>query len=480
MKREMKQILIVLAILLIGAVIYMLLHGNPLSFYFNLPKGSGITAEDIKVSFSVPDVAETELIEIKRDLLRIRLKKTGNGETDMTVSCDGLSEPVRTASLKTTWVGGLFDRGNGNFSGWQGAVVSGTLFFLAAAVILMLGYLRDMRTNAFSYAVIMKLALFLLTLNTAMLNIIMLVRYFIDPSVDDFATSVAIITGATTRFVNICTPLLILMAILLCVSNIRLITREGFRKQNMLGIAAGILLTVGLLGGSLITRMSTGNPAAKGLLCTANGYHSILCIGVCFWLSVLCTFLLLSGHEPEYDMDCIVILGCQIRRDGTLYPLIRSRVDRAIAFAGRQEQKTGKMPVFIPSGGKGGNEPIAEAEAMTAYLKEQGIPEERILPESGSTTTLENMRFSRVIAEQYAAGAKCAFSTSDYHMLRSGILAGETGWLIDGMGARTKWYFWPNALLRELAGLLYRFRHRILRMVVCVVILSVAVTYLMG
>ena len=49
---------------------------------------------------------------------------------------------------------------------------------------------------------------------------------------------------------------------------------------------------------------------------------------------------------------------------------------------------------------------------------------------------------------------KTAFSTSSYHVCRGGILAEEMGWNIDGMGSRTKWYFWPNAFLREFIGLL--------------------------
>ena len=47
-----------------------------------------------------------------------------------------------------------------------------------------------------------------------------------------------------------------------------------------------------------------------------------------------------------------------------------------------------------------------------------------------------------------------AFSTSSYHVYRGGILAADAGWNIDGMGSRTRWYFWPNAFLREFIGLL--------------------------
>ena len=49
-----------------------------------------------------------------------------------------------------------------------------------------------------------------------------------------------------------------------------------------------------------------------------------------------------------------------------------------------------------------------------------------------------------------------AFSTTNYHVFRAGILAADLGMNVDGMGAKTKWYFWPNALIREFVGMLVR------------------------
>ena len=94
-----------------------------------------------------------------------------------------------------------------------------------------------------------------------------------------------------------------------------------------------------------------------------------------------------------------------------------------------------------------------EARQLIA-LREAGVPEEDILIENRSGTTLENMRFSKELIEKQGKGCKAAFATSSYHVFRGGILAKESGWEIDGMGAGTKWYFWPNAFIREFAGLL--------------------------
>ena len=91
---------------------------------------------------------------------------------------------------------------------------------------------------------------------------------------------------------------------------------------------------------------------------------------------------------------------------------------------------------------------------MGRYLAEQGIPQDRIFPETQSVNTKENMLFSSRIAQERCPGGKGAFSTTNYHVFRSGVIAGSQGLELDGMGARTKWYFWPNAIIREFIGLM--------------------------
>ena len=107
---------------------------------------------------------------------------------------------------------------------------------------------------------------------------------------------------------------------------------------------------------------------------------------------------------------------------------------------------------------------MPEGEAIRNYLISQGIPEEQIIPETKSVNTLQNMKFSREIIRANAALTEqpdaedpvIAFSTTNYHVFRAGILAADLGMNVDGMGAKTKWYFWPNALIREFVGMLVR------------------------
>ncbi len=93
---------------------------------------------------------------------------------------------------------------------------------------------------------------------------------------------------------------------------------------------------------------------------------------------------------------------------------------------------------------------------MKRYLLEQGIPEEQILTESRSRNTLQNMLFSKEIIKAVNPEGKTAFVTTNYHVFRSGVWAGEAGLRAEGMGGKTKWWFWPNAFMRECLGLLQK------------------------
>jgi hypothetical protein len=54
------------------------------------------------------------------------------------------------------------------------------------------------------------------------------------------------------------------------------------------------------------------------------------------------------------------------------------------------------------------------------------------------------------------------FSTTNYHVFRGYVCAHQAGMRVEGVGSKTRAYFWPNAFLREFAGLLVTQRRSIL------------------
>ncbi|MBQ1438278.1 MAG: YdcF family protein, partial [Solobacterium sp.] len=114
--------------------------------------------------------------------------------------------------------------------------------------------------------------------------------------------------------------------------------------------------------------------------------------------------------------------------------------------------------MFVCSGGQGSDEPISESACMKRYLLLKGIREQLILEENRSTDTRENMQFSRERIMEVNPDGKIAFSTTNYHVFRSGIWARRAKMRALGVGAKTKWYFWPNAWVREFIGLMTEHR----------------------
>ncbi len=148
-----------------------------------------------------------------------------------------------------------------------------------------------------------------------------------------------------------------------------------------------------------------------------------------------------SGEDDDaVPSDCIVVLGAKA------HGLEPGRVLRARLEQAQKAYEQGLGGKILVCGGKGTDETVSEAEAMAAYLKAQGVPDEDILLEKDSRNTRENLRFAKRIME--ANGYQtCVLVTSDYHMMRARMLAGQEGLSATGSRARSDW---PGAWLSRV------------------------------
>ena len=84
------------------------------------------------------------------------------------------------------------------------------------------------------------------------------------------------------------------------------------------------------------------------------------------------------------------------------------------------------------------------------------------------------MLFSQKIIQRMNPDGKALFATTNYHVFRSGLWANQAGLRAEGIGEKTKWWFWPNAFMRECAGLMCRrWKQEILLLVLLVAFFSV-------
>ena len=272
------------------------------------------------------------------------------------------------------------------------------------------------------------------------------------------------VATVSDSFIAITLIPLSLFCILLCISNIWLVRHEGFRVQNLLGFMLGVFVIGGIAAMYFVSRFYNNSIAQELLLLSINAAISFtFCYMECLLISTIFCALLSTKYKIQQPMDYIIILGCAIRKDGSPTPILRGRIDRALAFEKEQFEKWNKHAKFVPSGGQGGNEVISEAESMKRYLMEQGIPEEHILKEDKSVNTYQNMAFSKKVIESDVddlSKAGIAFSTTNYHVFRGYTLAKRLGMKVKGLSAKTKLYFFPNAFLREFVGLIVEQKKR--------------------
>lgn len=275
---------------------------------------------------------------------------------------------------------------------------------------------------------------------------------------------------------------LILLSLLLAISNLALIRREGLCLNNMLSLLfaalyLGVTFLIYFLSDVIMKKVFMNTDIVSDrMFLTLNTviplfFLLLLCYFECIFVGTAIMGYAAAKQKPAYDKDYIIILGCSIDRRGGLLPLLKGRVNRAIRFAWEQEIATGKPLKYVPSGGQGENEIMSEGSAMELYLKTRGAEDYEVFPEKQSVNTDENFRFSKQIIDGLSTDAKIAFATTNYHMLRSGILARKAGIDAQGIAGDTKWYFWPNGFIREFFAILaLEVRHHIIVAIISAVL----------
>ena len=333
------------------------------------------------------------------------------------------------------------------------------VYFLAVWILLLDAFFKQLQYNPYSYNTIFYIgfALFLLSvLATHVMITVQLLRFPEEYRVGEVFNWM---TNSASTFMILSLPFILIFSAALCISNISLIRHEGRRFVNILGIILSLLLVGGvavLMRFNFYASGSQQEVMIHDLI--ANTFAAVYLYFECMLIGVIIANVIVVHYEPEKDKDFLIILGCGLRKDGTPTPLLRGRIDRALSFYRQQKAETGKELIFVTSGGQGPNEVISESASMKRYLIEQGIPAEQIVEEDRSTDTFENMKFSKEKIRAINPNGKVAFATTNYHVFRSGLFARRVKMRAVGMGAKTKWYFWPNAAVREFVGLLTEHR----------------------
>lgn len=244
----------------------------------------------------------------------------------------------------------------------------------------------------------------------------------------------------------------IIIAVLLVFSAIHFMTpmlSAIVNIGNITGVAVSVILFFMVVFRGTFAQMFSRMATHKGgriFLFTAGGIACIALIGA---VVISCFMVKAMNDKPKNSQTTIVVLGCQINGE-TPSRMLKRRLDAAYDYL--SENSDVKV---IVSGGQGSDEVTSEADVMRKYLLKRGIEDSRIFMEDKSTSTEENLRFSKEIIDKEGLCGEITIVTDGFHQLRADILAKKQGIEARNISASTEKWLLPTYWIREIYGVAY-------------------------
>jgi vancomycin permeability regulator SanA len=143
------------------------------------------------------------------------------------------------------------------------------------------------------------------------------------------------------------------------------------------------------------------------------------------------------------DVDCILVLGCSVKTDGTPSLMLADRLNKAVEL-----YQAGGQSILVS--GDHGTQYYDESTNMKNYLVEQGIDSENIFVDHAGYSTYDSMYRAKEI---YGA-KKVLIITQEYHMYRSLYIAEAMG--MEAYGVVTDEVRYSGQLKRDIREIFAR------------------------
>ena len=157
------------------------------------------------------------------------------------------------------------------------------------------------------------------------------------------------------------------------------------------------------------------------------GILALFCLGITGGLAVfgLSSFvknrtadkIVNETEAAKLDADCILVLGCGVREDGTPSLMLRDRLETGAAL-----YEAGAAPKLLMSGDHGRKD-YDEVNLMKDYAMEKGIPSEDIFMDHAGFSTYDSM----VRARDIFCAKTVVIVSQEYHLYRALYLAEKLG-----------------------------------------------------
>ncbi|MDD3186469.1 MAG: ElyC/SanA/YdcF family protein [Anaerostipes sp.] len=120
--------------------------------------------------------------------------------------------------------------------------------------------------------------------------------------------------------------------------------------------------------------------------------------------------IILANEAKNKDqIDCILVLGCLVHKNGTMSYMLRDRMNRAVEL-----YKNGVAPKILVSGDHG-NADYDEVNAMKQYAVKRGVASEDVFMDHAGFSTYESMYRAKAVFQV----ERCVVVTQRYHLYRA-------------------------------------------------------------
>ena len=161
--------------------------------------------------------------------------------------------------------------------------------------------------------------------------------------------------------------------------------------------------------------------------------------------------VLSSSFESKEKSNVAIVLGCIVNGDKPGI-FLKGRINAAYKYLNENPNA-----IAILSGGQGNGENISEAQCMFNTLTEMGIDESRLLIEDKSTSTSENLKFSKALLEENGIETKkVTIITNDFHEYRASEFAKNNGLKALRYPSKTPWNGYMPFATREIFAIIYQ------------------------
>ncbi len=243
-------------------------------------------------------------------------------------------------------------------------------------------------------------------------------------------------------------------SVMMCLFLSEILGGYGRSLGTLSGFCASVLIMVYTLWfnsiNNLLLNIRRKNMITKSILTAA--FAAVL-LGIAYVVTATSLMISFSHRQaPASDRPpVVVVLGCQVIGDQPC-TLLSERIDTAYEYLCEHPESP-----CIVSGGQGSDEEMSEAECMYKELVNKGISPDRIYKEDRSTSTRENLQFSKEIMDKENLGDTIVLVTNSWHELRAGMIARDLDISFGTEGAPTPPWRLPSNYMRELFGIMYQF-----------------------